>query len=339
MNDLAASSNGGIQQGVYLRRYLKPFDPWLSRDDISEVAVNRPGQVWVEEMGAQGMTCHDLPEITADHIHQLGRQIAGNTDQAVSADRPLLSAALPSGERVQIVLPPAAPHGGALSIRKQTVTDLSLDDYVAAGAFKHAIASQGNERSALDKRLDSLLAAGDFPTFIAEAVAGRKNIIVSGGTSSGKTTFLNAISKAIPRHERLVTIEDTPEVKVAQPNTVSLLVSKGDQGRARVNVQDLLEAALRLRPDRILQGELRGAEAYTYLRAINTGHPGSITTLHSDSPRGAFEQLALMVMQANLGLGRDEIMAYARHVVDIVIQLKRETGRRIISEVAFSAHA
>lgn len=327
------------QHGVYLRRFLEPLAPWLSRDDVSEVAVNRPGQVWVEEMGSLGMVCHEVPAITADHIRQLAGQVAARTNQEVNAEKPLLAAVLPSGERVQVVLPPAAPDGGAFSIRKQTVADLCLDDYVAAGAFTGSVASDGYECSPFDKLLNSLLAGGDFPAFISEAVKGRKNIIVSGGTSTGKTTFLNAITKEIPEHERLITIEDTPEVRLSQPNVLALLASKGDQGLARVGIQDLLEASLRLRPDRILLGELRGREAYTYLRAINTGHPGSITTLHADSPQGAVEQLTLMVLQANMGLGRAEIIAYCQAVVDIVIQLKREAGRRVVSEVTFVDHA
>ena len=132
-------------------------------------------------------------------------------------------------------------------------------------------------------------------------------------------------------------MEDTPELELPQPNVLRLIASKGGQGQARVNIQDLLEASLRLRPDRILLGELRGAEAYTFLQAVNTGHPGSISTLHADSPRAAFERLTLMVMQANLGLRRDEILEYIRSVVEVVVQLTRlPNGQRIVSEVYFA---
>ena len=180
------------------------------------------------------------------------------------------------------------------------------------------------------------MAGGDFPKFISEAIKSRKNILLSGGTSSGKTTFLNAISKEVDHYERLITIEDTPEVELAQPNVFRMLASKGGQGEAKVTIQDLLEASLRLRPERILLGEIRGSEAYTFLQAVNTGHPGSITTLHADSPTGAFERLALMVMQADLGLRREEIMAYVRSVVEVVIQLKRlPGGQRSVSEIYF----
>ena len=325
-----------LERGVYLRQFLEPLKPWLKRDDVSEVCVNQPGVVWVEESGHLGMTRHVVPEMTEAHIRNLARQVAGRSKQAVSAANPLLSAALPTGERVQIVLPPAAPNGGAVAIRKQTVKDLGLADYVRDGAFESVIATDIDQVSERDHHLRALLDGGECAHFIAEAVRARKNLIISGGTSTGKTTFLNAVSKEIAVHERLITIEDTPELELAQANTLSLLASKGNQGESLVTVRDLLEASLRLRPDRILLGELRGAEAYTFLRAVNTGHPGSISTLHADSPKGAFEQLALMVLQAEMGLGRKEIMAYVRAVVDVVVQLKRlDDGRRVVSEIYF----
>lgn len=282
------------------------------------------------------MEHHDIPEIDEQHIRNLAQQVAACSRQGISGENPLLSAALPSGERIQIILPPCAPNGGAVSIRKQLVKDLSLSDYEDNGAFAHTIGARTKTDNNADAVLAKRLENNDHPGFIREAVKARKNILISGGTSSGKTTFLNAIAKEISNHERLITIEDTPEVELTQPNRVSLIASKGEQGEARVGIQRLLEATLRLRPDRILLGELRGREAYTYLRALNTGHPGSITTLHADSPTGAFEQLALMVLQAELGLGRNEIMAYIKTVVEVVIQLKRTSaGNRIVSEIYF----
>ena len=139
--------------------------------------------------------------------------------------------------------------------------------------------------------------------------------------------------KEIDPAERIITIEDTQEVRPAQKNHLSLLATRGDQGTAKVTVQNLLEASLRLRPDRILLGELRGEEAYTFLRAVNTGHPGSLSTVHADTPRGALEQIGFMVMQANLGLQHNQVMDYIRSIVDVVVQLKRSGGVRRISEV------
>ena len=329
-----ALATGG--SGIFLAQFLGPIQSFLDRDDVSEVCINEPGAVWVETSGAMGMEHHAIAEIDERHIKNLAQQVAAASRQSVSGEKPLLSAALPSGERIQIILPPCAANGGAVSIRKQLVRDLSLSDYEANGAFAHTIGSRLNNSDDSDIRLAERLAANDHPGFIRDAVKARKNILVSGGTSTGKTTFLNAIAKEISHHERLITIEDTPEVELSQPNRVSLIASKGEQGEARVGVQELLEATLRLRPDRILLGELRGREAYTYLRAVNTGHPGSITTLHADSPLGAFEQLALMVLQAEMGLGREEIMAYVKSVVEVVIQLKRTPGgQRVVSEIYF----
>lgn len=144
--------------------------------------------------------------------------------------------------------------------------------------------------------------------------------------------------RAIPSDERLITCEDAREIDLkSHPNKLHLLASKGGQGRAKVTIQDLIEACLRLRPDRIIVGELRGSEAFSFLRAINTGHPGSISTLHADTPEMAIEQLKLMVMQAGLGMPPDEIKDYIKHVVDVIVQLKRGTkGKRFISEIYFS---
>lgn len=322
--------------GIFLQQFLGPLQTFLDREDVSEVCINEPGVVWVEVAGTTGMERHELREIDERHILQLAKQVAAASRQSISGESPLLSAALPTGERIQVILPPCAPAGGCVSIRKQVVKNLSLADYDVAGAFRATVGSSSRPKDDTDEKLSLLLERGDHPDFIRTAIAARKNILVSGGTSSGKTTFLNAIAKEIPAHERLITIEDTPEVELTQPNQVSLLASKGDQGEARVGVQQLLEATLRLRPDRILLGELRGKEAYTFLRAVNTGHPGSITTLHADSPSGAFEQLALMVLQADMGLGRNEIMAYVKTIVEVVIQLKRTPGGdRIVSEIYF----
>ena len=325
--------------GVFLERFLRPLRPWLDRPEVSEICVNRPGEVWVEQPGTQGMVRASVPELTARALVNLARQVAGVTHQEVNARRPLLAAALPSGERIQVVLPPAAVDGGGVAIRKQVVRNLSLAEYAAEGAFRQARTATADRLSPLDHTLCDLLAARDWPAFLAAAVAGRKNILIVGGTSSGKTTFFNALAKEIAHHERLVTIEDTPELALPQPNVLRLVASKGGQGQARVTVQELLEASLRLRPDRILLGELRGAEAYTFLHAVNTGHPGSLSTLHADSPRAAFERLALMVLQAQLGLARAEILAYVRSVVEVVVQLARlPDGRRVVAEVYF-AHA
>lgn len=331
----AAPSRPPRHSGVYLQTYLGPLRPWLEQPDVTEILVNRPGEVWIETIGSNGMAHHDVPELSAMLVTRLAQQIAAASAQAVSRAHPLLSATLPTGERVQVVLPPATRGPPALAIRRQVVSDFRLSDYTAAGAFKPTRRSGAGEMAPLDRQLVALLDAGDHEAFLRAAIRGGRNIIVSGGTSTGKTTFLNALLKEIPAEERLIAIEDTPEVVLDHPNSVGLLAARGDEGEARVAIEDLLQASLRMRPDRIMVGEIRGREAYSYLRAVNTGHPGSITTVHADTPAGALEQIALMVLQAGLTLKRAEIIDYVKGVVDIVVQLGRADGRRFVSEIAY----
>ncbi len=318
---------------VFLQRYLDIFKVYLDDPEIAEICVNRSGELWIERAGNPSMEKIDCADITKDHMMRLARQIANTTGQAINLQNPLLSASLPTGERVQVIMPPATLNGIVLSIRKQVVKDMDLADYANAGAFDAVDWVNDSDLKPHNAQLRALAEQKNFYQFIALAAKSKKNIIISGGTSTGKTTLLNAILKEIDPEERIITIEDTPEIKPIHQNHVPLLASKGEQGIAEVTIQSLLEASLRLRPDRILLGELRGKEAYTFLRAVNTGHPGSITTVHADTPHGAFKQIALMVMQANLGLQNDQIMDYIRSIVDVVVQLKRIGGKRIISEV------
>lgn len=317
-----------------LETYLAPLKRIFEREGVSEISINRPQEVWVEVRG--DMYREEIPDFDIEHLKMLARLIAQSTEQKVSEESPLLSATLPGGYRVQVVFPPACEAGNVVfSIRKQTIMNMDLDQYEAIGAFQNTII--GDFEDETDKHLHALLDKGDVKRFIAEAVTAKKNIIVSGGTSTGKTTFMNATLKAIPETERVITVEDAREINLGHlPNHVHLVASKGGQGRSQVGVQDLIEACLRLRPDRIIVGELRGKEAFSFLRAVNTGHPGSIATLHADSPALAFEQLLLMVMQAGLGLTRDQIAEYVHSIIHVVIQLKRGSkGKRFVSEIYF----
>lgn len=311
---------------VYLKSYLAPFAAWLEAHDVTEVLVNRAGEVWVERSGAAQIERHLVPAIDAQLLERLAHQIARINHQGVSRETPLLAATLPGGARVQMALPPATRGDVALAIRKHNVHDLSLDDCLAGcaapAATQHA-----------DKGLAAQLAGSDLLGFLRSAVAARKTILLSGGTSSGKTTLLNALLKEIPQHERVIAIEDTPEIRLDRPNALGLVAVAGDQGEARVTVDDLMRASLRMRPDRLLVGELRGGETVTFLRAINTGHPGSLSTIHASSVDGAFEQIALLCMQAGLGLTRSETVDYARSMIDVVVQMSRQAGRRHISDV------
>jgi len=316
-----------------LETFLLPFRELFAEEGVNEIMVNKPGEVFVEKKGE--LYSKLIPELDFDHLIALGRLVAQSTEQDISEEKPLLSASLPNGYRIQIVFPPACePRLVAYSIRKGSTMHLSLDEYAKMGAFDDTVTGTVIDEN--EGILNNYLKEKKIKEFIRHAVLTKKNIIISGGTSTGKTTFTNAALGEIPLEERIITVEDAREVIINHPNRVHLLASKGGQGRAKVTVQDLIEACLRLRPDRIIVGELRGAEAFSFLRAINTGHPGSISTLHADSPEMALEQLKLMVMQASLGMPPEEIKKYILAVVDIVVQLKRgHGGKRYVSEIYY----
>ena len=267
-------------------------------------------------------------------LQRLARQIAAVSHQGVNREQPLLSAALPDGARVQVVAPPATRGGAALAVRKHQISDLTVADLARDGLFDAAQRSDG-AASAGDAELEAMLETGDLKGFLKAAVRRRKTIVISGGTGSGKTTLLNALVKEIDLSERLLVIEDAPEVRLDHPNSLGLVAVRGELGEARVDADALLAAALRMRPDRILLGELRGKEAFAFLRAVNSGHPGSLTTVHADSPAGALDQIALLALTSGVELGWDKVQAYVERVIDVVIQLDRTGGARRVTDVRF----
>ncbi|WP_404336915.1 P-type DNA transfer ATPase VirB11 [Sphingomonas sp. MMS12-HWE2-04] len=321
-------------EGIYLRAYLAPLAGVLSRPDVTDIYVNRPGEIWAETLGGR-VERHEAPGLDAATLDRLARQIAAISHQGISRQHPLLSAALPDGARVQIVAPPATRGSMALAIRKHVSSDLRLSDYVAAGAFAET-RHKSRIGTGVEPELARLRDAGDIAGMLALAVRARKNILVSGGTSTGKTTFLNALIREIPVEERLILIEDTPELHQHHGNLVGLLAVRGALGEAQVNATDLLAASLRMRPDRIILGELRGEEAYAFLRAINTGHPGSMTSVHANSAERAIEQIVLLVLQAGTQLGREDVRHYVRNTVDVYVQLARVGGKRAVTEVVLA---
>ncbi len=316
-------------RNIYLESYLAPFSEWLARDDVTDIYVNRPGELWLETLGAAPER-FEVPELTGEVLARLVRQIAAVTSQGVNREHPLLAASLPGGERVQAVIPPATRGELALAIRKHVSRGLELDDYRAQGALERT--TVGNAE-ALKPRSLELTKGSDAVDLLRAAVRERRNILVSGGTSSGKTTFVNALLKEIPREERLIVIEDTPELQIVHDNAVGLVAARGVMGEAEVEAEDLLIAALRMRPDRIVLGEIRGAEAVTFLRAVNTGHPGSMSTIHADSPLRAIDQLALLVLQTGTRMAWDDVVQYVRASLDLIVQLKREGGRREVESL------
>ena len=315
--------------GFYLDSLLAPLAAWLERPDVTDIYINREQELWVETLGGEIET-HPCPALTEPILARLSRQVAAASAQGISREHPLLAASLPGGSRVQIVAPPATRGGHVLAIRRHVAASPSIEDYEAEGAFEAANTAPVD----LDReRQLSPVAPADVRETLREAVRTRRNLLISGGTSTGKTTFLNALLREIPAGERLILIEDTPELELTHRNAVGLLAARSVLGEAEVRAEDLLMAALRMRPDRIILGELRGSEAMTFLRAVNTGHPGSMTTIHADSPVRAIEQLALLVLQAGSRLGRDDVRHYVRESIDVFVQLEREAGRRKVAQV------
>jgi type IV secretion system protein VirB11 len=311
-----------LESDVFLSAYLAPLRPFLNRPEVSEILVNRPGEVWVEAAGAAAMERHIVSEIDERLLRRLAEQIARVTCQGITRVQPLLAATLPDGARVQFVGPPATRSGWAMSIRRHRMVDVPLT------AWRPPRIGQGSVREAL-----SSPCSNDPLGWLVEQVRNRKTVLIAGGTSSGKTTFLNALLREVDRAERIVLVEDTPEIRMEHQNALGLVAVKGGLGEAQVDADDLLRASLRLRPDRIVLGELRGSEAVTFLRAVNTGHPGSFSTIHANSCMGALDQLALMTMQAGLGLSRSETLAYAASVIDLVVYLERHGGNRSVADI------
>jgi type IV secretion system protein VirB11 len=311
-------------KSVYLEAYLAPFKDWLDRESVTEILVNRPGEIWIEDATQSTMQRIAHPGVDDQLLQRLAEQVARVSHQGINREHPLLAATLPDGARIQLCGPPATRGHWALAIRRHRLVNLRLDDY-----------DRGPIAKAAPKRQpDPINAPIDF---LRDAVQRRCTILVSGGTSSGKTTFLNAMLREIPAEDRVVLVEDTAELRLPNANGVGLIAVKGELGEAKVSADDLLQAALRLRPDRIVLGELRGRETVSFLRAINTGHPGSFSTVHANSPKGALEQIALMAMQTGIGMGRRETIDYAASVIDIIVQLDRVDGKRGIAEIALTS--
>lgn len=313
---------------------LRALRPILSDPSVTEVCINRPGEAFIETRA--GWRCEPLRFADFDWCRRLAKLVANSTHQRIDETSPLLSASLPSGERIQIVLPPATTADTvAITIRRPTDEVWSIEDLAGRGVFCTTMRA-GEVHDEAQSELLRLLAAREYANFMRLAVKSRKNILVSGPTGSGKTTWTKALIREIPPEERLITIEDAKELVLDRhPNHVRLFYSKDDQGLARVSPKQLLECCLRMKPDRILLAELRAEEAFDYLRNVNSGHPGSITSVHATSAELAFEQLVLLVKQSSGGreLGRQEIKSLLYLLIDIVIQFSVERRERFIKEV------
>lgn len=316
-----------------VRQLLSPFAPFLGDRSLYEVIVNRPGQVLTE--GAGGWRTYDLPELSFEKLMRLARAVASFSHQSIDETRPILSATLPGDERIQIVIPPATTRNTvSITIRKPSSVTFTLNDLKEREFFSET-RSANDGASTRDEGLLALYRAGRFKEFLRQAVISRKNIIISGATGSGKTTLSKALIKHIPEHERIISIEDTPELIIPQPNHVRLFYSNGAQGLSGAGPKELLESCLRMRPDRILLQELRDGTAFYYVRNVNSGHPGSITTVHADSAKLAFQQLTLLVKESAGGrnLDRDDIDKLLKVSIDVIVQCKRIDGRFRATEI------
>ena len=289
---------------------LGPIEPLLADPEISDILVNGTGSTYVERRGR--LEPVEVHFRDAQHMVHIAQRIAGRIGRRIDESSPMVDARLPDGSRVNIIIPPLALDGAAISIRRFVMRGSSLDDMA--------------ERQVLSPAMAELLRIG---------VRARLNILISGGTGAGKTTFMNALSREIPDGERLITIEDAAELQLQQPHVVRLETrTMSAEGTGQVTMRDLLVNTLRMRPDRIIVGEVRGAEANEMLQAMNTGHPGSMCTLHANNPRDALIRLENMLMS---GSGDIPLPALRRQVagsVDLVVQLARlRSGHRCVTSV------
>ncbi|MCE3237823.1 MAG: type secretion system ATPase VirB11 [Gammaproteobacteria bacterium] len=324
---------------IALATYLKPFMPYFAMEGVNEICINRPYEVWVETQ--REFKRFDEPSLSIDFLLQFASLVGEYNQREISPECPTLSSVLPDGARVQFVIEPACAKGTFVcAIRRQATKEVSLHHYFKEERTEEQTLNEEGQLSQNDRSLLTTYEKGYYALFLKQAVLARKNIVIAGGTSTGKTTFLNALLQEVPLGERIITLETDREVMSSHLNSVHLLATEEGKSVSNITMLDLLKASLRLRPDRLLVSEIRAEEAFSYLRAINSGHPGSITTLHADSPEGCFEQLAWMALQSGCPLSRQEIIQYAKSIINVIVQIKRGTeGKRFISAIYFDKAA
>jgi type IV secretion system protein VirB11 len=337
-------SEGWCGDATSVIEFLRPLRVQLDAPGVLEVCVNRPGELQVETVS--GWQTVAAPEMTQERCLSLATAVATFCDQRINQERPLLAATLPSGERIQFAIPPAVPRGTvSITVRKPSELILKLSDFERDGLFDRMGEQRNNERCVMhrglrpfEQELLALKSAGRYAEFLRLAVRQHQTMVVSGKTGSGKTTFMKGLVEEVPYHERLITIQDTAELTLPNhPNVVHLFYSKDAQGTARVTAKSLLEACLRMKPDRIFLAELRGEECFSFIRLAASGHPGSITSVHAGSCALALEQMSLMIRESGAGGGlhMDEIKALLHLVVDVFVQFDRDERGRFIAEIAY----
>jgi pilus assembly protein CpaF len=287
-----------------------PLERLLGDPSVSEIMVNGPHDIWVERQGLLSPT--SLAFSDESHLRRIITKMVGQVGRRIDESSPLVDARLPDGSRVNAIIPPLSLSGPLLTIRKFAENRFHLDELVDLGTLSR-----------------------DGTEFLRRCIEAKLNMLVSGGTGSGKTTLLNALSSALPDNDRIVTIEDAAELRLEQRHTLRLEARpKNIEGEGEITIRDLVRNALRMRPDRIIVGEVRGAEALDMLQAMNTGHEGSLSTVHANSPRDALNRLETMVLMAGYELPLRAIRQHVAAALDLIIQLDRlDDGTRRVVEI------
>ncbi len=288
--------------------FLAPIRHLIEDGGISEIMVNAGRRVFIEREGE----IQEVADIAMDERQLLTglKIIARSLGDEISDEKPILDSRLPDGSRVAAVLPPCSVDGISLTIRKFDARRFTMTDLIERGSVTKAAAE-----------------------LLQERIAGRQNILISGGTGTGKTTLLGILAASIPDCDRLVLIEDTAEILVAKPNLVRFEARRAQPGLPAVAIRDLVRASLRHRPDRLIVGEIRGEEAYDLLQALNTGHAGSLSTIHANTARQAVARLRSCVLQAGLEIPHRALQAQIAESIQIIVHLERAAGRRRVAEV------
>jgi pilus assembly protein CpaF len=287
-----------------------PLERLLADSSISEIMVNGPHDIWIERQGLLSPTALSFSDDS--HLRRIITKMVGQVGRRIDESSPLVDARLPDGSRVNAIIPPLSLSGPILTIRKFAEDRFHLDELIQLGALSR-----------------------DATEFLRKCIQAKLNILVSGGTGSGKTTLLNALSSALPDTERIVTIEDAAELRLVQRHVLRLEARpKNIEGEGEITIRDLVRNALRMRPDRIIVGEVRGAEALDMLQAMNTGHEGSLSTVHANSPRDALNRLETMVLMAGYELPLRAIRQHVASALDVIVQLDRlDDGTRRVVEI------
>ena len=288
--------------------FLKPIEHLILDDSVSEVMVNGPDRIFIEKAGY----LEQVPGVTLGEKSLLVavKNIARRLGDDVSESKPILDSRLPDGSRVAAVIPPCSLSGVTLTIRKFNSRHFELEDLIVGGTLDRSLANR-----------------------LEDYVLSRKNFLISGGTGTGKTTIAGVLAKFIPDDERILLIEDTAELRLLQPNVVRFEARREQNGLPAIAIRDLLKASLRHRPDRIILGEIRGAEAFDLLQLLNTGHAGTLSTIHANSAKQGLARFTSCVLQSGIDLPYRAIKTNIGDSLDVVVHIERRPGQRFISEV------